>query len=85
MYEGHLPFQNAENFDIYFKNAKITPETAFGWEDKWVRTCCMKFCLLWEEYMWSAVNVLKYGPNIWNPTKRHDTEVTLFDINGKLP
>ena len=46
MYEGHLPFQNAENFDIYFKNAKITPETAFGWEDKWVRTCCVKFCLL---------------------------------------
>ena len=34
--------------------------------------------------MWSAVNVLKGGPNISDPTKRHDTELTLFDINGQL-
>ena len=34
--------------------------------------------------MWAAVNVLKDGPNIWDPARRHDTELTLFDINGKF-
>ena len=34
--------------------------------------------------MWSAVNVLKDGPTISDPTKRHDTQLTLFDINGNL-
>ena len=28
--------------------------------------------------------MLKDGPKISDPTKRHDTQVTLFDINGKL-
>ena len=34
--------------------------------------------------MWSAVNVLKDAPHIWDPTKTHDTQVTLFHINEKL-
>ena len=28
--------------------------------------------------------MLKDGPHIWDPTKKHDTQVTLFHINEKL-
>ena len=28
--------------------------------------------------------MLKDGPNISDQTKRHDLQLTLFDINGKL-
>ena len=34
--------------------------------------------------MLSAVNVLKDGPNISDSNKRHDAQLTLFDINGSL-
>ena len=34
--------------------------------------------------MWSAVNVLKNGPKILDQTKTYETQVNLFDINGKL-
>ena len=34
--------------------------------------------------MWLAVNLLKDGPNISDPTKRHDTQLSLFDINENL-
>ena len=34
--------------------------------------------------MWSAINVLKDGPNFLDPTKRHDKQLTFFDTNGKL-
>ena len=34
--------------------------------------------------MWSAVNVLKDGPKISNPTKRQDKQLTFFDLNGEL-
>ena len=69
---------------VDFKNALITSVNAFGFEDKSVGPCCMNFCLLWQEHMWSSVNVLKGGPNVSDATKRHDTQLTLFDINGKL-
>ena len=59
-------------------------ENVFGFEDNCIATCCGKFSLLWQEYMQSAVSVLKEGPNISDPTKRHDTALNLFDINGKL-
>ena len=34
--------------------------------------------------MGSAGNVLKDGSNISDPTKRHDAQLILFDINQKL-
>ena len=34
--------------------------------------------------MRSAVNLLKNGPKISDPIKRHDTQLKLFDINRKL-
>ena len=33
--------------------------------------------------MCSAVNALKDGLNISDLSKKHDTQLTLFDINGK--
>ena len=35
--------------------------------------------------MWSVVNVLKSVPKVSDPTKRPDTQLNLFDINGALP
>ena len=61
-----------------------TAENVFGFEDSCVGTCFGNFSPLWEEYMWSAVNVLKVDPNISDPTNRHETQLTLFDINGKF-
>ena len=49
-----------------------------------VWTCCGSFCQLWQEYMWSAVNVLKSCPKISDPTKRHDNQLNLFHINRTL-
>ena len=77
-------FSKWSKYYVHFKNAIITAETVFGFEDKCFGICFRNFCLLWQEYMSSAVNMLKYGPNIWDPTKRHDTQLTLFDINGKF-
>ena len=71
-------------FYVDFKNAKKVSENVFGFEDKCIGTCYRNFSLLWEENMWSAANVLKDGPNISDSTKRHDTQLTFFDINGKL-
>ena len=49
-----------------------------------VWTCCRSVCQFWQEYMWSAVKVLESGPKILDPTKRHDNQLNLFDINGTL-
>ena len=77
-------FSKCSKFYVDFKNAIKNWENVFCLEVNCVRTCSGNFCLLWEEYMWSAVNVLKDGPNNWYRTKRDDKELTLFDINGKL-
>ena len=61
-----------------------TTENVFGFADNCVGTCFGNFSLLWQEYMWSADNVLKDGPNISDATKRHNTQLTLFDIKGKF-
>ena len=69
---------------VDFKNAITLPEKIFTIEDICVWICRGNFCQLWQEYMWSAVNVLKDDPNISDLTKRHDTQLNLFDVNGKL-
>ena len=57
-------------FYVDFKNAIKVRENIFGFEDNCLGTCCGNFSLLWQEYKWSPVNVLKDGPNISHPTKR---------------
>ena len=54
----------------------------FGGNCVW--TCCGTFCQLSQEYMCCAVNVLKRAPKISDPTKRHDTQLNFFDMNGRL-
>ena len=71
-------------FYLNFKNVIITPENVFGFEDKCVGTCCRNFCLLWQEYMQSTVNVLKDGRNISDRTKRPGTQLPLFNFNGRF-
>ena len=62
----------------------MTSENVLGFEDKCIGTCYMNFHLLWQEYMWLAVNVLKDGGNFSDSTKRDNTQLTLFNINWKL-
>ena len=77
-------FSKSAKFYVDLKNAIKTLENVFGFEDKCVGPCCGNFFLLWQEYMWSAASALKDGPKISDTTKRHDTQLNLFDINGKL-
>ena len=77
-------FLKSSKFYVDFKDAINVSENVFGFEDNCVGTCCGSFSLLWQEYMWLAVNVLKDDPNISDPTKRHDAQIALFDSNGKF-
>ena len=69
---------------VDFENEIKFGDNIDGFEDNCVWTCCGTFCQLWVEDMWSTFNVLKSGPKISDPTKRHDTQLNLFDINGTL-
>ena len=69
---------------VHFENAIKFAKTIDEIEDNCVWTCCSSFCQLWQEYIWSAVNVLNNRPKISDPTKRHDTQLNMFDINGIL-
>ena len=66
------------------KNSIVNSENIFSFEDNSAGTCCGNLWLLSQDYMWSAVNMLKKSPNFSDPTKRHDTQLTLFHFNGKL-
>ena len=67
-----------------FKNAMKVWENVFGPENNVVGTCGENSSLLSQEYMSAPFNVLEDGPNISDPTKRHDTQPSLFDVNRKL-
>ena len=67
-----------------FENAKKFPENVDSFEDNYIRNPCGSFCQLWQECMCAAVNVLKSGAKISDPTKRNDTQPNVFDINGTL-
>ena len=69
---------------VDFGNGIKCQESIDGFEDNCVGTCPVSFCQSWQEYMWWVVNVLKSGPKISDPRKRHDTQFNLFDINGTL-
>ena len=82
--EGMKEISKCLKFYVDFKNTIISSKNVYGFADKWVGTGCKNFCLLWREYMWSGVNVLKDGSNISDPTGRHDKQLTYFDINLNL-
>ena len=64
-------------FDVDFQNAIKLGEDVDGFKDNYVWTGCRSF-------IWSSVNVVKKCPKISDPTKRHDTQLDCFDINGTL-
>ena len=82
-YESNL-FSKSWKFYVDFENVKKPPENVDGFEDNCIWTFWGSFCQLRQEYMWSAINVLKSGPNISDPSKSYDTQVNLFDINGRF-
>ena len=77
-------FSKCSKFYVDFQNRIKFSENVDGVGYNCVWICCSSFCQLWQEYMWSAVNVLKNGPKISDPTKRHDTTHNIFDINETL-
>ena len=81
-YEGDFFFKSSK-FVVDFKKRSL-PENVEGFADHCVWTCCGRFFQLWQEYMWSFVNVVKSCPKISDPIKGDDTQLNLFDINGAL-
>ena len=77
-------FSKSSKFYVDSKNAIKVLENVLSFGDHCVGTCSGNFSPLWQEYMSSAVNVLKGAPHILDTTKRHDTDLTLFDMNEKL-
>ena len=60
------------------------PEKVFCFKHKGVWTCCLKVCILRQEYMKSAVNVLTNSPNILELTKADFFQLNLSQIHGKI-
>ena len=89
-YFGHIAALKANFFSIWlksyvhFENAIKFAKTIDEIVDNCVWTCCGSFCQLWQEYIWSAVNLLKIRTKISRITKKHDTQLNIFDINGIL-
>ena len=71
-------------FSVTFKNSIQLWENVDGFQNNCVWICCERFCQLWQEYMLSAVNVLKSVPKISYPRRIHDTRLSFFVINEKL-
>ena len=61
-----------------------SPEKVFCFKDKGVWTCCVKVCILRQEYMYSADNVLTNSPNIVDLTKADFFQLNLSQIHGKI-
>ena len=59
-------------------------EKVFCFKDKDFWTCCVKVCILRQEYMYSADNVLTNSPNILDLTKADFFQLNLFQIHGKI-
>ena len=58
-------------------------EKVFRFKDNDVWTLCVKVCILRQEYMYSAVNVLTNSPNILDLTKAGFFQLNLSQIHGK--
>ena len=77
-------YSKYSKFYLHKENAHKVGEDVDSFEYNCVWTCCGSFCQLWQQYMWSAVNVVESCFKISDTTRKHDTQLSLFDINGKL-
>ena len=82
-YESDVFFEKTPKFFVNFKNAIKLAKNLIHCEENFGWTCWWTFSQLWQEYLWLAVNMLENGPDISDPTRRHDTQLNFLDINGK--
>ena len=73
-------FWKGWKFHVDFENEMKIWKDVFGFEDNFVWTCFGNFSQTWQEYMRSAVNVLKKCPKISDPTKQHVSQFNFFLI-----
>ena len=59
-------------------------ENIFCFKDNGVWTFCVKVCILRQEYVYSAVNVLTNSPNISDLTKEDFFQLNLSQTHGKM-
>ena len=69
-YEGHLFFQNVQNWIYISKMHQKCGKMFFCYWDNWIWRCCNKLSLLRREYLLSGVNVLTNSPKILHITQR---------------
>ena len=77
-------FSKCWKYYVNFKNKIKFEGNVDGFKENCPWICCGSFCQLLQEHMWSLVKLLKRGPSISDPTKRHDTPLNIFDINERL-
>ena len=59
------------------------PEKVFRFWDKSVWSCCRKFCVLWQEYFSSEVNVLANSLKIYDQSKAVFFQINLPEIDAE--
>ena len=59
-------------------------EKFFCFKENGVWKCCVKVCILRQEYMYSAVNELTNSPNILDLTEADFFQLNLSQIHGKI-
>ena len=74
-YEGHLFYENFQNFIYISKIPKKGWENVFPFRDNYISISYVKLCLLRRQYFWSAVNLLKNSLEILPIIKRDFLEI----------
>ena len=70
-------------FNIDFKNAKKIPKNIFCFWDNSIWIACVNFCLLREQYLLQAVNVLTNSLKFFHITKRDFFQRDCFKNTSK--
>ena len=66
--------------EIWIKN----PENVFCFWDNGTLNCCVKFSMVWREYLSALVNVLTNSVKILNQTKADFVQLNLRRIHEKI-
>ena len=62
---------------------KKNPQNFFRFSDKSVWNCCREFCILRQEYLSSAVNLLANSLKIYDQSKAVIFQLKLPEIHGE--
>ena len=83
MLEHTYFFSKCSKFYAHFRNGIKNPEKGFRFWDKSVWSSCRKFCLLRQEYLSSAVNVVANNLKIYDQSKAVFFQLNLQEIHGE--